>query len=119
MRQNADIYRHGKWEASNGGISSRTSSVVIVSIDEDDTDATAGDNVVHVIVRNLGRSPYIHVEPVASPDENCVGWMAGGTFVLIPRQFLSKVTGIEFERDQMVSLHDRQETVEQYRALSL
>ena len=63
---------------------------------------------IKLVKRNISGKDFLHAEPVEKPTR--VGWMSGGTFVWTPDG--------RFPNDYPISLHDRQETPEQYEQLS-
>lgn len=90
-------------DCSNRGISSWTNKVTLIGpgvpeMYEPDENAPG----VVLVERTIGDKPYIHAEPIDRPDEGCVGWMAGGTFLY--------TTDSRFPSRYPISLHDRQET---------
>lgn len=93
---------------SNNGISDRYREVLLIcedgfiEIDENNPP----ENLVKLVIRNLWGKEYKHIEPVAKP--NGVGWMAGGSLVY------SSDSRFRDMSDYPLSLHDRQETQEQY-----
>lgn len=93
---------------SNDGISSRYSEVLLIcdtgfiEIDENNPP----ENLVKLVVRSLWGKEYKHIEPVARPTG--VGWMSGGTLVYSCDSRFREMS------DYPLSLHDRQETQEQY-----
>ena len=66
------------------------------------------ENLVKIVTRCFGGENYKHIEPIAAPDEGCVGWMAGGN--------LAYTCDSRFHRmsEYPLSVHDRQESQEQY-----
>lgn len=105
-----NIYKHRNEDFSNGGISSRYSEVLIeckdgyIDVDEDNLP----ENFCEVVKRNFGTETYLHLEPVKRPDKGSVGWMAGGCFCSSCDSRFSRIS------QYPLSLHDRQETQEQY-----
>jgi len=111
-------------QCSNGGISSRVDNVTIVAVRTMQEDGSIVSRPVPddcqvfepdekapaAVVVKRGR--YVHIEPAEQP--NGVGWMAGGSLVYGSDSRLRELLG----HDYAVSLHDRQETIEQYRQLS-
>lgn len=114
----ASIFTDGR-SYSNGGLSSYAKRVTVIG---DDIDAVHGNvsepspaaPAVRLVRRVIGGEPYIHAEPV--PPENMepglVGPMMGGTFIYTSDSRLRDIIPYP------IPLHDRYETVEQYRALS-
>lgn len=99
---------------SNNGISERYDSVLLlhengfIRIDEENPP----ENLVKLVVRNIGGKEYKHLEPVASPDKGAVGWMAGGSYAGCSDARFSELS------DYPLSLHDRQESQELYDRMS-
>ena len=102
-------------DCTNGGISSRHRQLLLIcdegflEVDENDPP----ENLVRVVKRHLfGRDIY-HIEPVAQP--NGAGWMMGGNYAASCDSRFSKAVGGTYGA---VPVHDRQESWEQYEALS-
>jgi hypothetical protein len=100
-------------DCSNGGISGRVSTVTVLGPGESDpgrSDAPA----VRIVTRRIGGRDYVHAEPLTKPAGH-VGPMAGGSFIFTSDSRFSDLTGVRYP----ISLHDRFETPEQYRQLSI
>lgn len=109
----AYIYRNGR-DSSNGGISSRVDSVVVLGgpeIFEPGADRPA----VKLVRRQFGSGVYIHAEPVDKPAGDLVGPMFGGTYISSCDSRWRDLVGHSYP----IPLHDRWETPEQYRMLSI
>lgn len=117
-----DIYKNG-YDCSNGGVSATHGTVLLVNGEAWETMSadqraflTNGNvPVVRTVKRLLGQELYVHAEPVDRPEAGNRGWMAGGTFIKTSDSRYKEVTGVSYP----VSLHDRQETAELSRALSI
>lgn len=106
-----DVYRHGVGDCTNGGVSSRYSSLLVVCdsgwipVDENNIPA----NLCKLVKRNLfGRDVY-HIEPYNKPMG--AGWMMGGNFAHTCDSRFSKAVGGLYGA---IAIHDRQETWEDY-----
>lgn len=104
-----NVYRHGTYDCTNDGITSRYNSLLLVCdegyIEIDETNPP--ENLVRLVVRHFGGKEYKHIEPVAQPEG--AGWMAGGN--------IAYTCDSRFPSDYPLSVHDRQETWEQYDAM--
>ena len=101
----ADIYRHGSADYSNGGISSRAQRVTVVGEGIDKVFSVRPDApAVKLVHRTFGSRTIVHAEPVESPPEGHVGWMAGGTYIVGDSR-VGRAAGIY----GAISLHDRSE----------
>lgn len=104
---------------SNGGISETCNSVTIVGpgiaeVFEADSDAPA----VKFVVRNIN-GIVVHLEPVAPVKKGNVGYMAGGAVVsCCDSRFGEALQKLGYPSHCAVILHDRQDTPEDYAALS-
>ena len=98
----------GIGNCSNNGISSRFKEVLLICergfIEVDENNPP--ENLVKLVTRNLFGKEYKHIEPVARPTG--VGWMAGGSLVYTCDSRFRELS------QYPLSLHDRQETQEQY-----
>lgn len=109
----AYIYRQGT-DCSNGGISSRCDAVTIVGEGIPEVFSAREDApAVRVVRRQFASGQYVHLEPVDQPAGMC-GPMFGGTLV-----YSSDSRFRELVSPYAVSLHDRFDTWEDYRAMSL
>lgn len=108
------IFRDGKGDYSNHGISSRHNEVLVicpdgpVEIDENNLP----DNLCKVVKRDLGFAIHIHIEPYA--EAKGVGYMYGGTIIDASDSRFGRVTGVDYP----VRFHDRDESQEMYDMLS-
>lgn len=106
-----DVYRHGVSDCTNGGVSARYSSLLVVSdngwipVDEN----KIPENLCRLVKRHLfGRYVY-HIEPYNRPTG--AGWMMGGNFAhTCDSRFEIAIGGMY----GAVAIHDRQETWEDY-----
>ena len=106
-----EVYRSNRFaDCTNGGITSRYDSLLLVCdegfIEVDENNPP--ENLVVMVTRDFGFTVYKHIEPYAKTDRGCVGWMAGGN--------LAHTSDSRFSRMSQypLSVHDRQETQEQY-----
>ena len=104
------VYKHKGEDFSNGGITSRYDEVLIeckdgyIEVDENNLP----ENFCRVVVMRIGDRAYKYLEPCASPDKGCVGWMSGGCYAESCDSRFSRIS------EYPLSIHDRQETQEQY-----
>ena len=99
---------------SNGGISSTNKEVLVVMkegegqvFEEDEKRPT-----VKIVRRIIDGEEYVHAEPINAPEG--IGWMMGGSFIYsCDSRFRNYVN------EYPIALHDRQETSEQNRLLSI
>lgn len=109
-----EIYKHGKGDCSNNGISARYNEVLVVcpdgpyEIDENNLP----ENLCKVVIRDLGFAIHTHIEPWA--EAKGAGWMSGGTIIDSCDSRFSRITGVDYP----VQFHDRDETWEQYEMMS-
>lgn len=110
------VYRQADGtDCTNNGISSRYNRLLCVCNDGfiDVDESNPPENLVKVVRRELfGRDVY-HLEPVVKPVG--AGWMAGGNYAATSDSRFSRLVGGMYGA---VSIHDRQETQEQYERLS-
>lgn len=107
------VYKSPAYEGcSNGGITERFDRLLLVCedgfIEVDETNPP--ENLVRIVTRFFGFGQYKYIEPWASPDSGCAGWMAGGALAY---SCDSRFRGMS---EYPLSVHDRQETQEQYSA---
>lgn len=97
---------------SNNGISEKYDRLLLIHeegfIDIDENDLP--ENLVKVVTRNLFGREYKHIEPYKKADK--VGYMSGGSLAYSSDSRFRKVS------EYPLSIHDRQETQEQYDQLS-
>lgn len=110
------VYRQADGsDCTNNGISSRYDRLLCVCNDGfiDVDESNPPENLVKVVRREIfGRVVY-HLEPVIRPTG--AGWMAGGNYASTSDSRFSELVGGMYGA---VSIHDRQETWEQYELLS-
>ena len=103
-----NVFKDGKGDCSNGGISSRYDRLLLICddgfIDIDENDLP--ENLVKIVTRHLFGSEYKHIEPVASPSG--AGWMSGGAIGYTCDSRFSRLSQYPLQ------IHDRQESWEQY-----
>ena len=105
------VYRHAGMDCTNGGISSSNDELFLLSDDgfiDVDLD-NPPDNLVK-IGEIMGHK---HLEPYAKVSEGYVGWMDGGNIADSSDSRFNKLSG-----GYPLSIHDRQETQEEYDLLS-
>ena len=106
-----EVYRQSTFgDCTNDGITSRYDSLLLVCdegfIDIDESNPP--ENLVVLKTRRFGFGEYKHIEPYASVDRGCVGWMSGGNLAYTCDSRFSKMS------QYPLSVHDRQETQEAY-----
>lgn len=105
--------RHRDCDCTNGGISSKYEQLLLVcdegyvTVDEENPP----ENLVKVVTRNFGFGTYKHIEPVAGPIE--LGWMDGGNLAYSCDSRFSEMSG-----GYALGIYDRQDTQDEYNALS-
>ena len=113
-----DVYKNKSYErCSNGGITERFDRLLLVCkegfIEVDDENPP--ENLVVLKERHLFGNTHYHIEPYRKPDKGCVGWMAGGSYAATcDSRFTNMLGGLY----AAISVHDRQETQEEYNILS-
>ena len=109
------VYRHGKEDCTNGGISSKFNDLLClcddgpIHVDMENPP----ENLVQIIKRDLFGQVLYHIEPVADPVET--GWMMGGNYASSSDARFSRLIGGMYGA---VAIHDRQESQELYEMLS-
>lgn len=99
-------------DCTNGGISSKYNNLLLIcddgyiEIDENNIP----ENAVRIVTRTLWGKEYKHIEPLKQPNKGNIGWMNGGN--------VAYTSDSRFKSDYPLNIHDRQETQEQYDALS-
>lgn len=104
------VYRNNNGDCSNGGITSRHDELLLICddgfipIDEENPP----ERLVQIVTRVLFGREYKHIEPYAPIKSGCVGYMSGGSFGYSCDSRFTRIS------DYPLSIHDRQETQEQY-----
>ena len=109
------VFKNGKNDCTNGGVSSRYTSLFVVCDDGyiDIDENNIPENLCKVVKRNLfGRDVY-HIEPYGKPKG--VGWMMGGNFAHTSDSRFDRMVGGMYGA---IAIHDRQESQELYDLLS-
>ena len=106
------VYKNGRYgDCSNGGITSRYNELLLVCdegwIEVDENNPP--ENLVRIVTRHFGGKEYKHIEPVAQPTG--AGWMSGGAI-----GYSCDSRFREMSEDPL-SIHDRQESWDQYNAM--
>lgn len=105
-----DVYRWKHRDCSNGGITSRHDELLLiceggfVPVNEENPP----ENLVKVVTRVLWGKEYKHLEPYAPKKSGCVGYMSGGAFGYSCDGRFTRIS------EYPLSIHDRQETQEEY-----
>lgn len=109
------VYRENRLgDCTNGGITSRYDRLLLIceegykEVDENNPP----ENLVKIVTRFICGREYKHIEPYASVDAGCVGWMSGGNIAYSCDSRFSRMS------EYPLSVHDRQETQAQYDMLS-
>lgn len=105
------------YQCSNGGISSRSTSVLVIDPEQGTEHLTPEQLAIAVQIGTAGHGA--HLRPAVACPAGNIGYMAGGSYVVGDSrlsQEIERVTGIRFYG--AVALHDRTETPAQYSALS-
>ena len=109
------VYSNRKFKGcSNNGISEKYDNILLLCDDgniEVNMD-NPPENLCKTVVRRIGVKEYQHIEPVAVIDKGCVGWMSGGSYAGSCDERFRRIS------DYPLSIHDRQETTEQYERMS-
>lgn len=107
-----NVYRHGNYDCTNNGISSRYNSLLLICDDGyiDIDENNIPENAVKIVERNLFDKVYKHIEPIAKATQ--LGYMDGGNIA-----YSSDSRFREFS-DYPLKIHDRQESQELYYMLS-
>jgi len=123
-----DVYRRaaGGADCTNGGITAHAPHVVVTGIKLNHNPVRSldlGSQVsspsevapeVTLVVRTHTRGIWFHLEPAEGRAEGSVGLMAGGNYAGSSDSRWAELTG----GIDLVSVHDRNETAEQYDYLS-
>ena len=101
-------------DCTNGGLSAKYDRIVIVNGEGpfEPDEKTPAFKLVH---RNIGGRNVVHAEPVEPAASGNIGWLAGGNFCATSDSRFDEAIGFY----GAVSIHDRQETAEMYRQLSV
>ena len=98
-------------DCSNNGLSSRVEKVVLIGKGIPRiTEAHEGAPAVWLVERELWGKECNYIEPVQKPNQGSIHWMFGGCLIYC--------SDARFPSDHPLKLHDRQETKEEYDALS-
>lgn len=107
------VYRNPTYKGcSNGGITEQYNNLLLIC-DDGNTEVDESNpphNLVKIVTRQLFGRAYKHIEPYDAPEG--VGWMAGGSLAYTSDGRFRKLS------EYPLSVHDRQETQEQYDMLS-
>ena len=106
------VYKNGNSDCTNGGISSKYNMLLLVCDDGyiDIDENNIPENAVKIVTRNLFGTEYKHIEPMKKATE--VGYMAGGNIGYSCDSRFRELS------EYPLTIHDRQETQEQYNYLS-
>lgn len=109
-----EVFRNPLYKGcANGGISEKYNDLLLVcekgnvQIDEDNLP----ENLVVMKCRVFSGREIFHIEPYKRPDKGCVGWMSGGSYAGSSDSRFSEMAGGFYGT---ISIHDRQESQEQY-----
>lgn len=100
----------GYGDCSNGGITSRYDRLLLICDDGyiDIDEQNPPENLVKIVTRKLAGREYKHIEPYAPIRNDCVGYMSGGALAYSSDSRFANLS------QYPLSVHDRQETQEQY-----
>ena len=107
-----NVYRHGNYDCTNNGISSRYNSLLLICDDGyiDIDENNIPENAVKIVERNLFGNVYKHIEPIAKATQ--LGYMDGGNIAYSSDSRFSEFSAYPLK------IHDRQESQELYDMLS-
>lgn len=108
MRLRVDVLKKENVDCTNGGMTSRFNSFILVWDEADPPEEINGTPVLELIEREIYGKRYLHSKPVC--EGSGVGPMAGGNFIYS--------SDSRFPNDYPISVHDRWETADEYRMLS-
>jgi hypothetical protein len=115
-----DVYKHGKYDSTNGGLSGKVTSITVVNLGPDSEvfDVTPDAPAFKLVINSYNTLKLV---PVGDPRaEECIGPMFGGNYAATSDSRFSraceKLLGHSFYG--AVPIHDRFETQRQYNALS-
>jgi len=104
------VYR-GHVDCTNSGISSKHNSFILTGNGVPEIfEPGAGSPALILVERTLQGEKRLHAEPVDEPEKGNIGWMFGGNFIY--------TSDSRFPNPYPIKVHDRQETVSQYKTLS-
>lgn len=96
-------------DCTNRGISSKHNSLILLYGDiPADFQPDPDKHYLKLVTRFLFGKNYLHAEPLNDPQG--IGWMSGGNFIWS--------CDSRFPNNYPISIHDRQETKEQYERMS-
>lgn len=101
-----NVYKTGRVDCTNGGISSRY-DVLLCVCDEgfvDVDEKNPPENLVKVVKRRMFGQDLYHIAPYADPDG--IGWMFGGNYAATSDSRFGRMIG---EMYGALAIHDRQE----------
>lgn len=107
-----NVYRHGNYDCTNNGISSRYNSLLLICDDGyiDIDENNIPENAVKIVERNLFGNVYKHIEPIAKATQ--LGYMDGGNIAYSCDSRFREFSAYPLK------IHDRQESQEVYDILS-
>jgi len=107
-----EIFKDNMGDCTNNGSSSKATRALLIGEGVDgwmNTSECSDMPIYKIVRRNICNKEYLHVEPIEQPKG--AGWMAGGNFLY--------TCDSRFPNSYPLSIHDRQETWEQYEHLSI
>jgi hypothetical protein len=115
-----DVYKHGKYDSTNGGLSGKVDSITVVNLGPDSEIFEASDKApAFKLVKNAYNTLKL-VPVVGDAEGRGIGPMFGGNYAATSDSRFSraceKLLGHSFYG--AVPIHDRYETPAQYEALS-
>ena len=105
------VYKHGNYDCTNNGISSKYDTLLLVGtvyIEVDDNNLP--ENAVKIVERKLFGKIYKHIEPCKKATQ--IGYMSGGNIAYSCDSRFRELS------ETPLLIHDRQESQELYDTLS-
>jgi len=102
----------GMHDSTNNGVTSRFNRFILLGSDvsgvfEPDRKTPA----LRLVRRTISGKPYLHAEPLAPVPQGMVGYMFGGNFIF--------TSDSRFPSSYPIPVHDRMDTEEQFRHMSM
>jgi len=101
-----------KYDCTNNGLSSRHEAFILCGTGVPEMyEPSAAEPGLILVRRTIAGKEYLHAQPINDPRPGNVGWMAGGNFIWS--------SDSRFPNRYPISIHDREETREQNKHLSI
>ena len=107
------IYKFPLGDCTNRGISSKFNDLLLTcdkAGGKDIDEKNPPENLCKLVTRNIAGKEYKYIEPVKPVKKGNVGYCSGGN--------IAYSNDARFPSDYPLSIHDRQDTQEQYDALT-